>query len=156
MIAMALFGVVKRPMVLGLIAGLVVSLMRFPMPDFAESLFTMLAASASALSLIVVGGAMVGLSLSGNLVRALQVAFGKLLLHPALVALAAFGLPVLGLATLPPDLLGAVILSAAMPMFGIYTVLAQEIGQEGIASVALLMATSLAFVSISLLLIWLT
>ena len=44
------------------------------------------------------------------------------------------------------------ILSAAMPMFGIYTVLAQEQGLEGLASIAMLAATSAAFVTLSLLL----
>lgn len=154
--ALALGGVIRRPMVIGLLLGLAVSLVQIPIPDVASRLFVMLAASASALSLIVVGGSMVGLKLSGNQARALQVAFAKLLVHPALVALAAMGLPLLGLAILPPDMFAAVILSAAMPMFGIYTVLAQDLGLEGAASIAMLAATSLAFVTLSLLLIWLT
>lgn len=65
-------------------------------------------------------------------------------------------LPLLGLAALPPDMYAAVILSAAMPMFGIYTVLAQELGLEGAASIAMLAATSMAFVTLSVFLIWLT
>ena len=155
-IAKAFIGVLKRPMVIGLMLGLVVSLAQIPVPDVAARLFVMLAASASALSLIVVGGSMVGLKMMGNHWRALQVAFAKLLLHPALVALAAAALPLLGLAVLSPDFYVAVILSAAMPMFGIYTVLAQELGLEGAASIAMLVATSLAFFTLSLLLIWLT
>ena len=155
-IGLALLGVLKRPMVLGLLAGLVVSLAQIPVPQVAGRLFTMLAASASALSLLVVGGSMVGLKMTGHQWRAVQVAFAKLLVHPALVALAAIGLPVLGLAALPPDMHSAVILSAAMPMFGIYTVLSQELGQEGLASVAMLTATALAFFSLSVLLVWLT
>ncbi len=155
-ITMAILGVIRRPMIIGLALGLVVSLAQIPVPGVANRLFVMLAASASALSLVVVGGSMVGLKLSGNQWRALQVAFGKLLVHPAMVALAALSLPLLGLAALPPDMYVAVILSAAMPMFGIYTVLAQDLGLEGAASVAMLAATSLAFVTLSLFLIWLT
>lgn len=155
-IVKALWGVLRRPMVLGLLLGLIVSLMQVPIPDMVNRLFFMLAASASALSLIVVGGSLVGLKLTGNQARALQVAVAKLLLHPALVALAAMALPLLGLAALPPDMYAAVILSAAMPMFGIYTVLAQELDLETTASLAMLAATSLAFATLSLFLIWLT
>jgi predicted permease len=152
-VAIAFWGVLKRPMVLGLILGLMVSLLQIPMPDMVDRLFIMLAASASALSLIVVGGSLVGLKLNGNQARAIQVAVGKLLLHPSLVALAALLLPLLGMVALPPDMYAAVILSAAMPMFGIYTVLAQELGLESAASIAMLAATSLAFFTLSVFLI---
>lgn len=151
-----LWGVLTRPMVIGLLAGLAVSLLRLPMPDAAMRLFTMLAASASALSLVVIGGSLVGLPLKGNRSLAAQIAIGKLLLHPAMVALAALALTAAGLVALPPDLHVAVILSAAMPMFGIYTVLAQQQGLEGVASIALLSAITAAFASLSVLLIWLT
>lgn len=151
-----LWGVLTRPMVLGLLAGLAVSLLRLPLPDTATRLFQMLAASASALSLVVIGGSLVGLPLKGNRALAAQIAGAKLVLHPAMVALATLALTAAGLVTLPADLHIAVILSAAMPMFGIYTVLAQEQGLEGVASIALLLATSAAFVTLSGLLFWLT
>lgn len=155
-IAKAIWGVLKRPMVIGLILGLAVSLVQVPIPGVVDRLFVMLAASASALSLIVVGGSLVGLKMTGNRARALQVAIGKLLLHPGMVMLAAMILPLVGMAALTPDMYAAVILSAAMPMFGIYTVLAQELDLEGAASIAMLAATSLAFVSLSVFLLWLT
>jgi malonate transporter len=119
-------------------------------------LFTMLAASAAALSLVVVGGSLVGLKLIGNRARALQVAFGKLFVHPAMMILAAISVPLLGFEMLSPDMYAAAILSAAMPMFGIYTVLAQELGLEGPASIAMLAATSLSFVTLTGFLFWLT
>ncbi len=149
-------GVVRRPMVIGLLLGLLVSLLQVPIPDMVNRLFTMMAASASALSLIVVGGSLVGLQMGGNRARAFQVALGKLLVHPTLVAVAAMTLPFFGLMTLTPDMYVAVILSAAMPMFGIYTVLAQDLGLEGAAAIAMLVATSMAFFTLSVLLIWLT
>jgi hypothetical protein len=70
------------------------------------------------------------------------------------VALSAATLIAGGLISLSPALHSALILSAAMPMFGIYTVLAQRQGLEGAASLAMLTATSCAFVSLTLLL-WL-
>lgn len=155
-IAGILLGVLRRPMVIGLLLGFAAAVLRLPLPGPLDRLLSMLAASAAALSLVVIGGSLVGLRLTGNRVRALQVAVGKLLVHPALVAAAAAIVPALGLAALPADLQAAVILSAAMPMFGIYPVLAQQLGLEGVASVALMAATSLAFVSLSVLLAWLT
>ncbi|MCW9043088.1 MAG: AEC family transporter [Pseudopelagicola sp.] len=155
-IAAILLGVLKRPMVIGLLLGLAASVLSVPIPDPLNRLFQMLAASASALSLIVIGGALVGLPLKGNWRLATQIASAKLILHPAMVALAAVSLTSLGLTTLSPDLFAAVILSAAIPMFGLYTVFAQEHGLQGIASIAMLMATSVAFVTLSALLFYLT
>ncbi len=150
-----LWGVLKRPMVIGLLLGLAVSLAQIPMPSAATNLFQMLAASASALSLVVIGGSLAGLSLRGNHWKAAQVALGKIILHPALVALTVLGVTAAGIA-LPADLQVAVILSAAMPMFGIYTVLAQEHGHQGMASIAMLIATALGFFTLSGLLLALT
>ncbi len=149
-------GVLRRPLMIGLLAGLIVSLTGATVPAALHSLVSMLAASAAALSLIAIGGALVGLPLRGNRALAAQIAAGKLLLHPALVALAALILPALGLVALPADLHAAVILSAAMPMFGIYVVLAQEQGLQGAASIAMLAATSGGFFTISALLALLT
>lgn len=155
-IARILWGVVTRPMVIGLLLGLVVSALHIPLPGPAGRLFQMLAASASALSLVVIGGSLVGLPVRGNRSLATQIAVAKLIAHPALIALAATILAAIGLISLPPAMLAAVILSGAMPMFGIYTVLAQPIGLEGMASIAMLIATSAAFITLSLLLSVLT
>ncbi len=150
------WGVLTRPMVLGLLLGLAVSLLQIPVPDPVTRLVQMLAASASALALVVIGGSLVGLPLKGNRGIATQIAAGKLLLHPALVAATAAVLMGAGVVVLPAELHVAVILSAAMPIIGIYPVLAQEHGQQGIAALALLGATALSFITLSGLLHWLT
>ncbi|MGH1355866.1 MAG: AEC family transporter [Thalassovita sp.] len=145
--------VVKRPMVLGLLAGFALMLSGIQLPSGADRLLDMLAASASALALFVIGGSLVGLPMRGNTGLAAQIMVGKLILHPAMVFAAAVLLvPLLGLPALSADMHTAVILSAAMPMFGIYTVLAQEYGHEGVASFALLGATFGAFFTLSALL----
>jgi predicted permease len=151
-IANILFGVLKRPMVLGLIAGLIVSLAGVGIPEPISRIFTMLAASASALALFVIGGGLVGAPLRGNWANAVQIALGKLLLNPAMAALALLVLPALGLAPLTPELAAAVVISAAIPMFSIYVIFAQEMGHEGMASIAQITATSAAFVTLSALL----
>lgn len=144
--------VVKRPMVLGLLGGFALMLSGIELPSGADRLLDMLAASASALALFVIGGSLVGLPMRGNTGLAAQIIVGKLILHPAMVFAAAMLVPLLGLPVLGADMQTAVILSAAMPMFGIYTVLAQEYGHGGVASIALLGATFGAFFTLSALL----
>ncbi|MCD9147236.1 AEC family transporter [Pseudophaeobacter flagellatus] len=142
----------KMPMIIGLALGLLVSLSGVPLPGPLLKFVEMLAATAGALALLVIGGSLVGLPLHGNRALAAQISASKLLLHPALTALVAAVLMTTGIVTLSPALHSAVILSAAMPMFGIYTVLAQRQGLEGAASLAMLTATSGAFVTLTLLL----
>ncbi|MEP4039374.1 AEC family transporter [Pseudophaeobacter sp.] len=149
-----LLDLARMPMLIGLALGLVVSLIGLPLPGPFMRFIDMLALSAGAVSLLVIGGSLVGLPLHGNRSLAAQISASKLLLHPALVALAAAILLGLGLIPLTPELHSAVILSAAMPMFGIYTVLAQRQGLEGAASLAMLTGTSCAFVTLTALL-WL-
>jgi predicted permease len=144
--------VLKRPMVIGLLGGFALMLFGIELPSAANRLLDMLAASASALALFVIGGSLVGLPLAGNSVLAAQTILAKLILHPALVLGAALLIPLVGLPALAPEMHVALILSAAMPMFGIYTVLAQDFGHEGLASISLLGATFAAFFTLSALL----
>jgi hypothetical protein len=147
----ALFwGVIRRPMVLGLIAGVAVSLAGLSLPSGFTRLLDLLAQSTGAIALFVIGGSLVGLPIKGNRSLAAEIVAGKLIVHPALTALALVFLPLAtGLPLINPDLRMAVILSAAMPMFGIYALLAQDYGHEGIASLALLGATAGAFFTLT-------
>jgi len=156
LVGKALFDLLKRPMVIGLLLGLAASASGLTLPAPVGRMMGMLAASAAALSLMVIGGSLVWLPMKGNKWLAGQIAAAKLLLHPAMIALTALALPLLGLAALSEEMRAAAILSAAMPMFGIYTVLAQERGLGGAASIAMLAATSGAFFTLSALLVWLT
>lgn len=151
-----ILGVLRRPMVIGLMLGLLVMLSGVPMPQMVTRLMEVLAASSSALALFVIGGSLVGLPIIGQRALAAQIVVGKLLVSPALTALVLLSLPLIGLPILSGDMATAVILSTAMPMFGIYTLLAQDYGHEGIASIALLGATAGAFVTLSVLLAILT
>lgn len=151
-----IIGVLRRPMVIGLMLGLVVMLSGLPLPLMVTRLMDVLAASSSALALFVIGGSLVGLPIVGQRSLAAQIVVGKLLIHPALTALVLLALPLIGLPLLSGDMAVAVILSTAMPMFGIYTLLAQDYGHEGIASLALLGATAGAFFTLTALLAVLT
>ncbi|MZR15298.1 transporter [Maritimibacter sp. DP07] len=143
-----LLGVLRRPMVIGLIVGLVVSVLGVTLPAPLTRLIDMIAGSAAPIALIVIGGSLAGLAVKGNRALAAQIAVAKLVVHPlvTLAAITLLGLVGLGLGG---DLRVALILSTAVPMFTIYTVLAQESGHEGLASLALLVATVASFVTLN-------
>ncbi len=147
-----MLGVLRRPMVIGLLLGLAVMLSGLQVPLMVSRLMDVLAASSSAIALFVIGGSLVGLPVLGQRALAVQIVIGKLFVHPAMTALVLVLLALTGLPLLTGDMAVAVILSTAMPMFGIYTLLAQDYGHEGIASLALLGATAGAFVTLSVLL----
>lgn len=144
----------KNPMVVAVLLGLAFSLAGLQLPTPVARAVNMFSQASGAIALFVIGGNLVQLPLRGMAARVLPIAAGKLLLHPALVALCLAGWAWLGLAPVEPDLRHAAILSAAMPMMGIYTVLAQNYKLEETASAALLSTTLLSFASVNLLL-WL-
>ena len=109
----------------------------------------MLAMSSAAVSLFVIGGSLVGLHIKGLVRDVSAIALGKLLLHPLAVGLMVW--------LVPPDdatLRAAAVVFASVPMLSIYPILAQKYGFEGFCAAALLLATVLSFVTISLIL-WL-
>nr|WP_252731230.1 AEC family transporter [Lentibacter algarum] len=146
-------GVLRRPMVIALILGLLASLLRLPMPEPMTRTVGIFAASASALALFSIGGALVGLPFKGNRAMATLTAGGKLLLHPVMTMLALLVVSLLGLAPLNSELAIAVVLSAAVPMFTIYGLFASELGHEGMASIAQMLATAASFITLSVLML---
>lgn len=151
-----LWGALKRlavnPIVIALAAGLVVSISGLPLPQPFVKSVDLFASSSAALSLFFIGGTLVGLPVAGMAGRVVPVVIGKLVAHP-LIMLASVSLVALsGLAPIPSPFREAVILSAAMPIFGIYPILAQKYEREGFSAIALLATTVVSFVTVSLLL----
>jgi predicted permease len=138
-----------NPIIIGVVAGLVASLLGWKMPAPVERTVNLFAMASSALSLFVIGGALVGLPLGGLGRRAVPIAVGKLILHPLAVLLATIALPALGLPALDPELQLAAVLMAAMPMMSIYPILAQAYGHEDFAATALLLTTIASFFTLS-------
>jgi malonate transporter len=139
----------RRPLILSLILGLLWSFLNLPMPAALDRATTMIATSAVALALFVVGGSLAHVALKGNLALAAQIATGKLVLHP-LAAFAVLTLITLtGLPPLPPELYASMIIAASVPMLGVYPIFAQEEGMETVAALALLITTSVSFFTLS-------
>lgn len=141
--------VARMPLVLGLFAGLVVSLLGWSLPSPVARTVTLFAQATGALSLFVIGGTLVGLPLRGLGPAVLPIAIGKLVGHPLAVLLAAGALSWLGMAPLEPALLAAAIVFAAVPMLGIYPILAQPYGLAERSAAALLVTTASSFLTLS-------
>jgi predicted permease len=92
-----------------------------------------------------IGGSLVGLSVQGMGPRVSQIAFGKLILHPLTMLFVLLWLVPIS----DPLLRAAAILSCAMPMFGIYPILTQKHGHEGLSAAALLVTTVASFFSLN-------
>ncbi|MBV5291957.1 MULTISPECIES: AEC family transporter [Curvibacter] len=140
---------ITNPMVIGLLLGFGVSLSGLHLPTALERSVGLFAQASGALSLFVIGGTLTGLSFGGLLRRVAPIVAGKLLLHPLAVLAAVSALPLIGLAPLAPQLKLAAVLSAAMPMMGIYTILAQAYGEEDTAAASLLAGTVASFFTVS-------
>ena len=105
------------------------------------------AAACASLSLFVIGGSLVGTRIDRLRGDVLAVAFGKLLVHPVAVLVAVLMLP-----PMAHELQVAVVLMSAVPMLGIYPILAQQHGHDSMAAAAQLGTTLASFFTLTSLL----
>lgn len=136
--------IARNPMIWAIGAGLAVSASGVPVPAVLETSISMVASSTSPVALFVIGGSLVGLSLSGMQKNIALIVGGKLVLHPLCVLLWLWVFP-----PVEPLLRSAAVLFAAMPMMSIYPVVAQRYGHEKLCSAALLGATVASFFTIA-------
>lgn len=137
------------PLIVAMIGGVAAASLSLSLPPMLARSVDMLAAASSALSLFVIGGALVGLPIGGMGKSITPIVLGKLVLHPLAVALCLLLAPQLGLPAIDRELCMAAILMAAMPMMSIYVPLAMQYGQEEFAAVAQLLTTITAFFTLS-------
>lgn len=144
-------GLVKRPLVIAIILGFIVSALGLSLPGPVRHLIELIANSASAVALFVIGGSLVGLSFEGNLRLASQAAVGKLIVMPIFAALVIFAMSQIG-HKMDPDFRTAGYLSAALPTMAIAALFAQEVGRGALASLSILINTLGAFVTLNIVL----
>jgi malonate transporter len=147
-LAQSLRSVVRNPMIWGMAAGFVFSLAGWRLAEPVARTVNLFAAATGALSLFVIGGSLVGLRLRGLARDVSVIAAGKLLLHPLCVLAAVLLLP-----PMARELQVIVVVMAAVPMLGIYPILAQRHGHEGVAAAAQLAATVASFFTLTALLL---
>ena len=143
----SLHTVVRNPMIHGLALGFLFLLLDWRLPEPLSRAVGMLAASCSAIALLVVGGSLTGQAFRGIWRDVSLIMVGKLLLHPLVVLLLVMLLP-----PMPRDMQIAVVILAAVPQMGIYPILAQRYGHDGLAASAQLATTVASFVTLNALL----
>ncbi len=139
--------VVRNPMIHGLVLGFLFSVLGWPPPEPLSRAVGLLAASCSAIALFVIGGSLVGQAIRGVWRDVSLILVGKLLLHPLAVLLLVMLLP-----PMPRELQVAVVMLAAVPQMGIYPILAQRFGHDGLAASAQLASTVVSFFTLTALL----
>ena len=141
-------GLLRNPMIWGIVGGFVFSLSGLHMPAPVGRTIDLFAAASGALSLFVIGGSLVGLQAAGLQGVIGQIVLGKLVLHPLIM-----GLVLLWLLPIDdPALRTAALLTGALPMMGIYTILAQRFGHGALSAAAQLVTTVVSFFTLSVLL----
>ncbi|MEZ5643801.1 MAG: AEC family transporter [Burkholderiaceae bacterium] len=139
----------RNPMIIGIVLGAVVALSGWKLPATLDRTVTLFSGGAGGLALFIIGGNLVGLEVRGMRGQLALIAAGKLLVHPAAIWLTILALDALGLPSPQGDLRVAAVLSAAMPMIGVYAILAQRHGHERWAAAALFVTTTASFASLS-------
>jgi len=141
-------GMLKNPMIWGIVVGFAFSWFSIQLPASLSRAVTLFAQASGALSLFVIGGSLVGLPVRGMESRVAQITFGKLIVHPLVMwAVLTWLIPISD-----PVLRTAVLLTCAMPIMGIYPILTQKHGHDGLSAAALLVTTMASFVTLNLLL----
>lgn len=141
----------RSPLLIAITLGLILAVFQIPLPGVALEVVDMLAMAAAPVALFAVGGNLQGLRPKGMLADAGIITFGKLVLHPALTALAFMAIP-----GLDPTLRKAGLVFAAAPTLSILPILGMRYGLEDRSSAALLLCTVLSFISISALIALIT
>jgi predicted permease len=143
-LAQSLRSVLRNPMIWGIALGFLFSLFGWRLPETVARTVNLFAAACASVSLFVIGGSLVGLRASGLARDAAVIAAGKLLLHPLAVLLFVLLLP-----PMARQLQVAVVVMAAVPMLGIYPILAQKHGHDAMAAAAQLAATVASFFTLT-------
>lgn len=140
----SLRGVLRNPMIWGIALGFLFSLAGWRLPGPVARSVDLFAAASASLSLFVIGGSLVGIRLRGMARDVGVITAGKLLLHPLCVLLAVLLLP-----PMARELQAAVVVMAAVPMLGVYPILAQKHGHDAMAAAAQLAATVASFFTLT-------
>jgi len=138
-------GMLKNTLLWGIVLGFLFSWFEIQLPQSLNRTVTLFSQASGALSLFVIAGSLVGLSVKGMGPRVSQIAVGKLILHPLMMV----GVLMWVLPITEPLLRAAAVLSCAMPMFGIYPILTQKHGHDGLSAAALLVTTMASFFSLN-------
>lgn len=134
----------RNPMVLGIVAGLMASVIGWVPPPPLQHAIDLLANASTAAALFAIGGTLAGLHLTSVGVDLGGIVVAKLILHPLAVWGAIHVLPAPA-----PSFQTAMVIFAAAPMLSVYALISQPYGFERRSAAALLGATSISFLTLT-------
>jgi len=144
-------GLIRNPMIMAISAGLVWAATGWPIPAPVNGLLVTLGAAATPGALFAIGASLAGKS-AERLAVAGWLAFAKLVLHPAAVAVCA-----LWLFDVEPFAAGVMIAAASLPVAGNVFILAQHYGiAPRRVSSAILISTVGSILTVSATIAWVT
>lgn len=142
-------GLVKNPMIVSIIVGMLISASGMPIPKPANDFLSMLGAAATPGALFAIGASLASKS-AERLAVAGWLSFSKLILHPAAVAFCAY--VIFDIAAYPASVMVA---AASLPVAGNVYILAQHYGvAPARVSAAILVSTALSIFTISAVIAW--
>jgi predicted permease len=137
-------GLLKNPMIVSMVAGLIWSAAALPLPAPAEEFLTMLGAAATPCALFAIGASL-ATKTAERMEVALWLSFAKLILHPAAVAIAA-----LYVFKVEPYAAHVMIAAASLPVAGNVYMLARHYGvAPQRVSASILISTLASIVTVS-------
>lgn len=144
-------GLLKNPMIMSMMLGLIVSGFALPIPAPANEFLAILGGAATPGALFAIGASLAGKS-AERLVVAGWLSFCKLGLHPLFVAFAA-----LYIFKVEPYAAGVMIAAAALPVAGNVYMIAQHYGVAPMrVSAAILVSTTVSILTLSGVIAWVT
>jgi len=138
---------IRMPLMLAIIVGLILALSGITLPAPLLKSMDMLASASAPTALFVVGGTIALLKRADMASDIGPIVAGKLLIHPLATTAAMMLIP-----GIPAELQAVGILLSSVSMITVYPILAKRAGMDGIAAAALICATSVALVTISVVL----
>lgn len=144
-IRQSLLGLVRNPLLISVLLAIVVRGLDTPLPGPLRSTLSMLAAVAPALALFVIGGTVASFPVSRHWRRCAAITFGKLVVHP-LIVFAVFSL----MPAMSTETRALATIFAAVPMLSILPILAAPHGGSQVSATALVAATAISFITVSL------
>ncbi|AZQ66518.1 AEC family transporter [Silicimonas algicola] len=146
-----LLGLVKNPMIVSIVLGMVWSSWKLPMPQPVDEFLVLLGAAATPGALFAIGASLASRS-AERMSVALWLSFCKLVLHPAAVFVTA-------ILIFPVDAFAAKVMvaAAALPVAGNIFILAQHYGvaPQRVSS-AILVSTAISVVTVAAVIAWLS
>ncbi|PHR83357.1 MAG: permease [Colwellia sp.] len=135
----------KNPIILSIAFGIASTAFDIQPPELANKVIDVLAVTVAGVSLFAIGGMLVGLKTKGMVTDLSSIVAGKLILHPLFIFLLMSFFP-----TMPLLFQHVAILLACMPMFSIFAVIGIRYQYGGLCSAVLLPTTLVSFVTINL------